>query len=404
MEFDDEGVKTVTSASQRKCENDCLGCFLEHEENNLLGDLLREKHIHYIKISLNKLPGGFISLDASRPWLIYWMIHSLSLLDAEVDQSIFDGVVETLACYQNPLTGGFGGGSHQLSHCAPTYSACLSLCIVGTDAAYGIIDRKKMYQFFLSMKTPSGGFRMHNDGETDVRATYTVLAVSSILNIMTPELIQGTADWVCSCQTYEGGFGGEPFNEAHGGYTFCGFASLLILGETKKANVRSLLKWICRRQMSLEGGFQGRTNKLVDACYSFWQGSIPAMLALSTDWYYSAKGRAGFGEDSRDASHSILGDLIIDQIALQKYLLQCCQEQRGGLRDKPSKHRDHYHTCYALSGLSIAQNSGAKVIFPYSEYNHLRPTDPVYNICTEKLKSAMEFFAKLQRSHEYLIG
>lgn len=26
------------------------------------------------------------------------------------------------------------------------------------------------------------------------------------------------------------------------------------------------------RQMRLEGGFQGRTNKLVDGCYSFWQG------------------------------------------------------------------------------------------------------------------------------------
>ena len=26
------------------------------------------------------------------------------------------------------------------------------------------------------------------------------------------------------------------------------------------------------RQMKYEGGFQGRTNKLVDGCYSFWQG------------------------------------------------------------------------------------------------------------------------------------
>ena len=24
--------------------------------------------------------------------------------------------------------------------------------------------------------------------------------------------------------------------------------------------------------MPFEGGFQGRTNKLVDGCYSFWQG------------------------------------------------------------------------------------------------------------------------------------
>ena len=28
------------------------------------------------------------------------------------------------------------------------------------------------------------------------------------------------------------------------------------------------------RQMKYEGGFQGRTNKLVDGCYSFWQAAI----------------------------------------------------------------------------------------------------------------------------------
>jgi protein farnesyltransferase subunit beta len=26
--------------------------------------------------------------------------------------------------------------------------------------------------------------------------------------------------------------------------------------------------------MACEGGFQGRTNKLVDGCYSFWQASL----------------------------------------------------------------------------------------------------------------------------------
>jgi len=35
--------------------------------------------------------------------------------------------------------------------------------------------------------------------------------------------------------------------------------------------------------MRLEGGFQGRINKLVDGCYSFWQaGSFPLLEAIST--------------------------------------------------------------------------------------------------------------------------
>ena len=32
------------------------------------------------------------------------------------------------------------------------------------------------------------------------------------------------------------------------------------------------------------------------------------------------------------------------------------QDPRGGLVDKPGKTRDFYHTCYALSGLSVAQH------------------------------------------------
>ena len=76
------------------------------------------------------------------------------------------------------------------------------------------------------------------------------------------------------CQTYEGGFGATPGNEAHGGYTFCGLAALLFMGKERLCNEDRLLRWVCNKQMKVEGGFQGRTNKLVDACYSFWQGGV----------------------------------------------------------------------------------------------------------------------------------
>jgi len=36
-------------------------------------------------------------------------------------------------------------------------------------------------------------------------------------------------NFTISCQTYEGGIGGEPYNEAHGGYTFCGVAALILI-------------------------------------------------------------------------------------------------------------------------------------------------------------------------------
>ena len=35
--------------------------------------------------------------------------------------------------------------------------------------------------------------------------------------------------------------------------------------------------------MPYEGGFQGRTNKLVDGCYSFWQGGVYPLLESVLD-------------------------------------------------------------------------------------------------------------------------
>ena len=43
--------------------------------------------------------------------------------------------------------------------------------------------------------------------------------------------------------------------------------------------------------------------------------------------------------------------------ALARYALCCCQAPRGGLRDKPGKPPDAYHTCYVLAGLAGAQHS-----------------------------------------------
>ena len=46
-------------------------------------------------------------------------------------------------------------------------------------------------------------------------------------------------------------------------------------------------------------------------------------------------------------------------VALQEYVLVAAQKEAGGsggLRDKPGKRPDGYHTCNNLSGLSVAQH------------------------------------------------
>ena len=75
-----------------------------------------------------------------------------------------------------------------------------------------------------------------------------------------------------------------------------------------------------------------------------------------------------------------------DASALQAWLLVCCQHKSGGLRDKPGKRPDFYHTCYCLSGLSLSQRFSGAVLGPKS--NSLRETDALLNVCTEKLRES----------------
>lgn len=47
--------------------------------------------------------------------------------------------------------------------------------------------------------------------------------------------------WFFSCQNWEGGLGGVPGLEAHGGYTFCGTAAMVILGKEHMLDLKALL-------------------------------------------------------------------------------------------------------------------------------------------------------------------
>ena len=76
----------------------------------------------------------------------------------------------------------------------------------------------------------------------------------------------------------QGGLGGEPGNEAHGGYTYCGVAALALLGRLDALDVAAVAAAASQRQAWLEGGFSGRSNKLADGCYSFWQGALFPLL------------------------------------------------------------------------------------------------------------------------------
>jgi len=322
---------------------------------------------------------------------------------AQIPEGYDEHIVAFLASCQHRLDGGFCGGPYpgQAAHLAPTYAAINALVTLGTEEAFAAIDRPLLYQFLLSMKQPSGGFCMHHDGECDVRGAYTAIAVASLCNVLDERLREGAAAWIATCQTYEGGIGATPGEEAHGGYTFCGLAAMVLLGEAPRLRLPQLAHWLAERQMAAEGGFQGRTNKLVDGCYSFWQGGCFPLLHATL---------AERGELPPGGQQS-----LCNAEALLDYVMVCCQCAHGGLRDKPGKGRDYYHTCYCLSGASVAAtiirgggstvpadamtDADAAAAPPApeipAEWTGTALVNPVYNVAADKVERALAYFNAL---------
>lgn len=339
----------------------------------------RSEHIKFLERSLRFLSTGYECLDSSRPWMVYWILQSAHLLNFKFSNEVLGDVVNFLTNCRCPL-GGFGGGPSQIPHLAPTYAAVLSLCLIESDEALEAIDMEGIRSFLWSVRESNGAFRMHVDGELDVRGAYCAVTVARLSGISPDDkLFEGTADWIASCQTYEGGIGGTPGLEAHGGYTFCGAAALALLGVETSINLKSLLRWAVNRQMRFEGGFQGRTNKLVDGCYSFWQGALVQVVQMLIE-----KKSCGDGYSVN------IDELLFNRAALQEYILICCQKPNGGLLDKPGKPEDLYHTCYCLSGLSIAQNfsSNKHPFIVGTADNEVLPTHPLYNISPKSVIKA----------------
>jgi protein farnesyltransferase subunit beta len=52
--------------------------------------LRKGEHAMFLSSTFFKLPAAYVSLDASRPWLMFWSVHSLDLLGVALDQGTKD--------------------------------------------------------------------------------------------------------------------------------------------------------------------------------------------------------------------------------------------------------------------------------------------------------------------------
>jgi protein farnesyltransferase subunit beta len=86
-------LKTVSSDIQDSTIQECLP-FLAGSKDpqksafsfNAHGvpGLDRKAHIEFLHSSLGELPSGFVAVDASRPWMLYWALTGLYLLGEDI--------------------------------------------------------------------------------------------------------------------------------------------------------------------------------------------------------------------------------------------------------------------------------------------------------------------------------
>lgn len=351
---------TATSEAFAKVRKECLPHLLGKDTQDLplnkygLPHLRREQHIKFLHTTLGNLPAPYVALDAARPWLFYWGFSGLTVLGEDIMQ-YRERLIETVRPMQNQW-GGYGGGHGQFSHCAASYACVLALAMVdGLEE----VNRNTMWHWLGKIKQPNGGFRMAENAEMDIRGAYCAFIMITVLNLpleLPPSsparhaglktFDDGLGEYIRSLQTYEGGIGATPGDEAHGAYAFLAMGCLSMIDAPNKIipkyiDTSALLRWMACQQTHPEGGYAGRTNKLVDACYSQWIGGTWALL------------QAAFGAGEQEASENVW-----NKQGLVRYLLTCAQQpgKKGGMRDKPSAKPDGYHTTYALAGLSAAMN------------------------------------------------
>lgn len=185
-----------------------------------------------------------------------------------------------------------------------------------------------------------------------------------------------------------------------------------------------LISWLSSRQYAPEGGFSGRTNKLVDGCYSHWVGGcwplIDAVLKGASELEEEETAAADQQQKQQQSRTTPAEGSLYSRQGLIRYILCCGQDcsKRGGLRDKPSKPSDAYHTCYVLSGLSSAQHrwdltyvNEDETILPkpkwvvspcaegaqiFDEEDRVGTIHPVYTIPQESVDDMKAYFAARQ--------
>lgn len=307
-----------------------------------------EEIARYLGFLTKGLPSAYESQEINLNNLVYFAINGLAIigkLDAVFTQEEKQAVIDWVYSHQveAPELGGFRpSGCHytphhtvEETHLAMTYSSLAILLILGDDLKR--VDTPRVMATLKAMQLPSGSFMGHPlRCENDMRFVFCAAALTRILGTNGDIDIEKAIQYTLDCQTYEGGFAHQPGEEAHGGATYCAVAALSLWGALDRIKDKKMLAyWLSQRQ---EDGFNGRTHKDTDTCYSFWIGSPLRVLG----WY----------------------DDIVDKDRLTAFIFSNYKEGSGQFRSNATAGPDIVHTHFSLSGLALAGYPGVVPIHP----------------------------------------
>ncbi|RKP36320.1 protein geranylgeranyltransferas-like protein type I beta subunit [Dimargaris cristalligena] len=318
---------------------------------------LPKKHIAYFQRCLTLLPHPYQSEESVRLSLAFFCLGGLDVLGA-LDATLTDdqrqGHIDwvyaqqvTPAITTVPGTHGFRGGpfdgplddrvngvNYVTANLATTYSALLSLVILGDDLAR--VDRKAIVRSMTYLQQPNGGIVPHPySAECDIRFLYCACVICHLLDDWSGFDSDRAVEFIRRCQNYDGGIATSPGEESHGGMMLCATASLKLMGRLADGlpDRVAVLRWCIDRQNQ---GFHGRINKTDDTCYSFWVGA-----ALKVLGHY---------------------DLIDDN--RQREFLLTTQRHIGGFGKAPTEYPDVLHSYMGLVAFSMMGESGLAEIIP----------------------------------------
>ncbi|XP_017858513.1 PREDICTED: geranylgeranyl transferase type-1 subunit beta isoform X2 [Drosophila arizonae] len=331
------------------------------------------KHAKNLLRFLHLLPARMSSHDDTRSTIVFFavcgldVLNSLHLISPELRKDIIDWTYGGLVTPRDHerQCGGFMGcramvpktedaevlesmRAYQWGHLAITYTSIAVLVTLGDDLSR--LNRQSIVRGVAAVQHEDGSFSASIDGsENDMRFVYCAATICHMLDCWEGVNKDAMFEFIMRSLRYDYGFSQGLEGEAHGGTTFCALAALELseqLHRLDEVTVERIKRWLVFRQMD---GFQGRPNKPVDTCYSFWIGAALCILNSFE---------------------------LTDYAQNREYIMSTENNLIGGFAKWPKSTPDPFHTYLGLCGLAFIGEPGLNAVMPslnisMAAYKHL---------------------------------